>query len=190
MEPSNSRALSPETLAKFSEGIALVLSRWTALQMAVENGWGGRESRQKSSNLADSVLSWFSQSSDALYIDDLENFLDEEMAVSFNTEIEDGSVEEVAEQLMVMHEGCLEGNYESIEKLRNLLPLANAVRQSKEVSNDDTDESSDEEASDMVVDEPVMPKEMAVNKPKPREMPDEDGWSVVAPKRNRGRKPG
>ena len=30
-----------------------------------------------------------------LYIDDLENILDETMAESFNTEIEDGSVEEV-----------------------------------------------------------------------------------------------
>ncbi|KAJ6796556.1 pre-rRNA-processing protein TSR2 [Iris pallida] len=113
------------------------------------------------------------------------------MAASFNTEIEDGSIEEVAEQLMVMHEGCLEGNYESIEKLRNLVPVTNAVRQSKEVISDAADESSDEEASDMMVDEPVMSKETATSNPKPREMPDEEGWSVVAPKqRNRGRKSG
>lgn len=33
--------------------------------------------------------------SDPLYIDDLENLIDESMVLSFNSEIEDGSVEEV-----------------------------------------------------------------------------------------------
>jgi len=53
---------------------------------------------------------------------------------------------------------------------------------------DDEDESSDEEASEMMVDEPAMPR--AVDNPKPKEMPDEEGWSVVAPRRNRGKKSG
>lgn len=57
------------------------------------------------------------------------------------------------------------------------------------VINDDEDESSDEEASDMMVDEPVMPK-VTVEKPKPKEMPDEDGWTVVPSRRNRGKKSG
>ncbi|XP_020274203.1 pre-rRNA-processing protein TSR2 [Asparagus officinalis] len=188
-EAGPSQTLNPESFNLFSEGISLVLSRWTALQMAIENQWGGRDSRQKSHDLASSILSWFSQSKEPLYIDDLENILDECMALSFNTEIDDGSVEEVAEELMVMHEDCLRGNYESIEKLRKSVPMMNAVSQSKRVTNDDDDdESSDEEASDMMVDEPVVPK--SGPQPKQNEMPDEEGWAVVAPRRNRGKKSG
>ena len=42
--------------------------------------------------------------------------------------------EQVAEQLMIMHEDCLKGNYESIEKLRKLGPGTSAVSQSRQVT--------------------------------------------------------
>lgn len=54
--------LSPQSLSFLGEGISLVFSRWMALQMAVENGWGGQESQLKSEELVSTVLSWFSQS--------------------------------------------------------------------------------------------------------------------------------
>ncbi|URE37381.1 Pre-rRNA-processing protein [Musa troglodytarum] len=142
--------LSPQSLSVLGEGISLVFSRWTALQMAVENAWGGKDSRSKSEELASTILSWFSQSKGPLYIDDLENMLEENMEALFNTEIEDGSIEEV-------------------------------------VDDDSEYESSDEEASEMMVDEP-MPHEMVVEKPKQNQMPDEDGWSTVTSRRNRGKK--
>lgn len=41
---------------------------------------------------------------------------------------------QVAEQLMIMHEDCLQGNYESIEKLRRSNSGADAVSQSKQVN--------------------------------------------------------
>lgn len=34
-------------------------SRWTALMLAVENEWGGRESRRKADELYDNILAWF-----------------------------------------------------------------------------------------------------------------------------------
>ncbi|XP_039137125.1 pre-rRNA-processing protein TSR2 homolog [Dioscorea cayenensis subsp. rotundata] len=157
--------LSPEAAARFGEGSALVLARWTALQMAVQNGWGGRESRQKADKLASAVLSWFSNDKAPLYIDDLENLLDENMVLSFNTEIEDGSVEEVAEQLMIMHEDCLQGNFELIDQLI--------------VVNENEGENSDEDGSEMMVDEPE-PKDVAMNEPKqPKQTPDEEGVGEV-----------
>ncbi|KAL5782627.1 hypothetical protein ACOSP7_007656 [Xanthoceras sorbifolium] len=92
------------------EGIRLVLSRWNGLQMAVQNQWGGRDSLHKSHQLAADILSWFSQLKGPLYVEDLETLLHERMLLSFNTEIEDGSIEEVAEQLMIMYEEYLQGN--------------------------------------------------------------------------------
>lgn len=60
--------LSPQSLSVLGEGISLVFSRWTALQMAVENAWGGKDSRSKSEELASTILSWFSQSKGAMVV--------------------------------------------------------------------------------------------------------------------------
>ncbi|KAH9682609.1 pre-rrna-processing protein tsr2 motif protein [Citrus sinensis] len=100
-----------ETDSRLKEGITLHLSRWNGLQMAVQNQWGGHDSIQKFHQLAADILSWFSQSNAPLDVEDLETLLHERMLLSFNTEIEDGSIEEVAEQLMILHEDYLRGNH-------------------------------------------------------------------------------
>ncbi|KAF5465721.1 hypothetical protein F2P56_015703 [Juglans regia] len=100
-----------EAVSHLREGISLLLSQWTGLQMAIKNGWGGHDSLQKSKQLATDILSWFFQSNAHLSLEDLENFLNESMLFSFNTEIEDGSIEEVAEQLMIMHEEYWHGSH-------------------------------------------------------------------------------
>ncbi|XP_057991932.1 uncharacterized protein LOC110671088 [Hevea brasiliensis] len=101
----------PEAVSHLQEGIALLFSRWNGLQMAIQNQWGGRDSLQKSHRLATDILSWFSQSRGPIYVEDLENLLHESLLLSFNTEIEDGSIEEVAEQLIMMHEEYLHRNH-------------------------------------------------------------------------------
>jgi pre-rRNA-processing protein TSR2 len=127
-----SRRLQGQSIGVFSEGIGLVLYRWSALRTAVENEWGGRESRLKADQLAADLLSWFTQSKgsqspfkrlilkkgviifflssdfihcyyypEPLYIDDLEDILDEGM-LSFNVEVEDGSIEEVCILFLIL----------------------------------------------------------------------------------------
>lgn len=44
---------------KFEEGVQLLLTKWTALQLAVENQWGGRDSRDKAEDMYDEILEWF-----------------------------------------------------------------------------------------------------------------------------------
>ncbi|KAG2727579.1 hypothetical protein I3843_01G158600 [Carya illinoinensis] len=117
MEPisTGNRAASAlqkaEAVSHLREGISLLLSQWTGLQLAVKNGWGGHDSLQKSKQLATDILSWFFQSNAHLSLENIENFLHESMLFSFNTEIEDGSIEEVAEQLMIMHEEYWHGSH-------------------------------------------------------------------------------
>ncbi|KAI3983592.1 hypothetical protein MKX01_000604 [Papaver californicum] len=74
--PSPPKVLTPLSLSAFSEGISLVLSLRTALQMAIQNEWGGRDSQP-------------------LYIDDLEEILSDTMTLSFNVELDDGSEKEL-----------------------------------------------------------------------------------------------
>ncbi|KAL3573603.1 hypothetical protein D5086_024216 [Populus alba] len=171
------KQLTADSISQFREGIRLILSKWSALQLAVENEWGGQP----------------------LYIDDLESILDEAM-LSLNTMIEDGSVEEVAEKLMIMHEECLEGNYSSIQKLRDEGPRMGAHQHVKQaVEDDDDSEDSDGDdkmggdGSNMMVDTPEFQlKTNLVNKPVnesgAKEAQSEDGWTVVSSRRNKGKR--
>ncbi|CAK9154391.1 unnamed protein product [Ilex paraguariensis] len=114
---AHSGGLKPVFLCPLHEGISKLLSQWTGLQMAVRNEWGGRDSIKKSEQLSSDILSWFSQSKEVLYVEDLENLLYESLLLSFNTEIEDGSIEEVAEQLMIMHDEYLQGDHQFVNEL-------------------------------------------------------------------------
>ncbi|GJN02024.1 hypothetical protein PR202_ga19336 [Eleusine coracana subsp. coracana] len=62
MTASNSSLISAEARAVLGEAIRLVFSRWTALQVAVEDQWGGRDSRAKADQFGESILSWFYRS--------------------------------------------------------------------------------------------------------------------------------
>ncbi|XP_031482757.1 uncharacterized protein LOC116252550 [Nymphaea colorata] len=151
--PSSQRLLQAESLSLFAEAVHLVLSGWTALRLAVHNEWGGGNSRQKYEQLVQDLVSWFISSNAPIHIDELEMMLDEKMVLCFNTEIEDGSVEEVAEQLMTIHEDCLEGNYDSVSKLRKPCKEWLQTFQSKELIDRNADGSSDEEYEPALDDE-------------------------------------
>ncbi|XP_019199347.1 PREDICTED: pre-rRNA-processing protein TSR2 homolog [Ipomoea nil] len=190
--------LTVEAEAQLQEGINLVMSRWASLQMAVANEWGGRGSREKSQELAERIFSFFTKSKEQVYIDDLEEILDEFMLSDFNTEVGDGSIEEVAEKLMIMHEQCTEGNFESINELKRTNPGNSAVTYSRQAASDDEDEDDDvengklvDDSSDMAVDasEHQGQKDMMVDEPRTNDGPEtEDGWTVVSSRRKNGKR--
>ncbi|CAL4972473.1 unnamed protein product [Urochloa decumbens] len=124
--------ISAQAAAALGEGIKLVFGRWTALQMAVENQWGGRDSRVKADQFGESIHSWFCRSRGPHYFEDLVDMMYENISDSFNADFEDNSVEEVAEQLLIIHEECMQSNYSSIERLRNSHVQGNAVSQSRQ----------------------------------------------------------
>lgn len=101
-------SVKPKTDSLLLGKVSMLLSRWNGLQMAIQNEWGGHDSHQKSEQLAYGIVSWFSQSKEPPNVEDLENLLHENLLLSFNTDIEDGSIEEVAEQLMNLHEEYLQ----------------------------------------------------------------------------------
>ncbi|KAL4341246.1 hypothetical protein GQ457_08G009850 [Hibiscus cannabinus] len=191
------RRLTAESTPLFQEGIGLILSRWSALTAAVENEWGGRDSRVKADMICSDVLSFFTESkAEPLYIDDLENVLEEGL-LGLNTVVEDGSIEEVAEKLMIMHEECLEGNYQSIEKLRttNPPPVAHVKPFTEDDEDDDEDDRMDaDNATTMTADVPNSRTSsnlasMPIDEPKPSQAAEaEDGWVAVSSRRNKGRK--
>ncbi|GAB4855421.1 hypothetical protein Ancab_024048 [Ancistrocladus abbreviatus] len=194
------KKLSEQAIPQFQEGISLLLSRWSALQMAVDNEWGGPNSRSIALQLASDIFNWFALSKE-LYIDDLEALLDDTM-ITLNTEAQDGSIEEIAEKLMIMHEECLEGNFGSIEKLRQAIHNTMPVRHIEQVANDDestgnedvddVEDMDDEGASKMKVDAPTVSSnlipEQAVKESRPQTTDEADGWVTVTSRKNRSRK--
>lgn len=61
MEDPANRRLPADAFPLFQGGIKCVLSRWSALQLAVENEWGGRDSLRKSELLCSDIFTWFTQ---------------------------------------------------------------------------------------------------------------------------------
>ncbi|KAL0337015.1 UNVERIFIED_CONTAM: hypothetical protein Scaly_1976600 [Sesamum calycinum] len=165
--------LTAEAAAQLQEGINLVLSRWAALRMAVDNEWGGRDSLQKSQQLGHHLFHLLTQSKG------------------------DGSIEEIAEKMMVMHEECLEGNFDTIKRLKETnTPSVSYIRQpgsnDEEDSEDDAGDDALKEESEMEVDaldhEPGLnQREAMADEPSEKEAPEVvDGWTVVSNRRNKG----
>ncbi|KAL0426547.1 UNVERIFIED_CONTAM: hypothetical protein Slati_2829500 [Sesamum latifolium] len=196
--------LTAEAAAQLQEGINLVLSRWAALRMAIENEWEA-VTRCRSPSSSATICFIFSRNPkyfkhhfpEQVYIDDLEDMLDEFM-LSLNTEIGDGSIEEIAEKMMVMHEECLEGNFDTIKRLKETnISSVSYIRQpgsnDEEDSEDDAGDDALKEESEMEVDalvhEPSLnQREPMADEPSEKEAPEVvDGWTVVSNRRNRGR---
>lgn len=183
--------LTADAVNQLREGIDLILGRWSALQMAIHNEWGGRDTRQKAHQLALDIYRWLIRPAEALYVDELENLLDDFM-LSLNTEIDDGSIEEIADNLMIMHEECLEGNFVSVERLRQSIPNSPLPMQVGGEDDSDTTSSSGDESMEMGDDfDPASNmSEMAISEPPRAPAPaptvDADGWTTVTSRRNRG----
>ncbi|KAG0587158.1 hypothetical protein KC19_2G144200 [Ceratodon purpureus] len=148
--------LSQEAVSKLASGVHSTFVRWTALQLAVENEWGGRSSSQKAAQLENDVLGWFVHSKARRYIDELEELLDVAMIEQFNVQTEDDSLQVVSEQLFFLHEECSQGNYETVHSLaaalsQNKPASAKSVKAPNEngEESDSDDDSMDGEGQDM-----------------------------------------
>ena len=100
-----------EHAAAFCEGLAGILNRWTALQLAVLNEWGGAESAQKATAMLEELEHWFLRRRAGKYAEDLEELLVEILGDDFCVQCEDGSPREVAKIACEMYEQVAEGNY-------------------------------------------------------------------------------
>uniref|UniRef100_A0A8C5K1J5 Pre-rRNA-processing protein TSR2 homolog n=1 Tax=Jaculus jaculus TaxID=51337 RepID=A0A8C5K1J5_JACJA len=85
----------------FRAGVRAALDAWSALQIAVENGFGGVHSKEKAEWLGSAVEEYFMGNAD-LELEEIEDFLGELMNTEFDTVVEDGSLPQVSQQLQTM----------------------------------------------------------------------------------------
>lgn len=102
----------------FEEGVRLILSGWTALRLAIENSWGGDASRMKAQELEEDVIYWFSLNKTAPDPMKLEEQLFAALLEDFNTQVEDDSLLQVAQNMVDLYHDCRSGKTTILDRLR------------------------------------------------------------------------
>lgn len=95
----------------FRKAVAAVLAQWTVLTLAVEKGWGGRESHRKRHQLYEDLITEL-EGNTTVTAEDLADCLAERFARDFSVEIEDDSDLEVAKLLVDLREQTYRGCFD------------------------------------------------------------------------------
>ncbi|XP_029095971.1 pre-rRNA-processing protein TSR2 homolog isoform X1 [Monodon monoceros] len=135
--------------ALFGVAVRAALEAWPALQIAVENGFGGVHSQEKAEWLGGAVEEYFFRNAD-LELDEVEDFLGELMTNEFDTVVEDGSLPQVSQQLQTMFHHFQRGDRAALKEMASLITQrkckvrATALTTARETDEDDDANSVEE----------------------------------------------
>lgn len=179
-----------ETIEKMSLFATLVpivqsvFSRWTALQLAVAHSMGGPESEAKYGAFIDAFAQYLNRNvrpsmSISSMEQDIQEYLDEILDEEFNTILDDGSSQEIAQlfprYIQLIHQGKLA---EVQQELQAHHAAAPAIQMS--VRNENDDDSSSSSSEDDPDDNEMREEPSASSETKSQAMDvDEEGWTTV-----------
>lgn len=200
--------MPPEHVQAFHEGLGGLLARWTALQLAITNEWGGADSSKKGDEMYEELLEWFLKRKGGKHAEDLEELLIEILGDDFSVQCEDGSPREVARIACNMYEQIATGDYalardicskplprEHLERSRRVEEDRRwtAGAQAQGAGGDSSGESEGEDDEPMDADDLAEglggfsmradEGEEAGGGRRGRPEPDEDGWCTVPTRR-------
>ncbi|CDR97269.1 Pre-rRNA-processing protein TSR2, putative [Babesia bigemina] len=161
-----------------------VMSCWTALNLAVDNGWGGDSSEQKREALITQLID-FCLSKKQLYTDEVEDLLFDKMQTLFNVDIEDQSEVEIARLLVQLHNTCSTGDLSFAVELNEKLTKCSTEHckvkdEVVEASSGESDDDTEGEGQDGEDGQDAGAAKGAGAKPRPRKTEElEDGWTKV-----------
>ncbi|XP_037368245.1 pre-rRNA-processing protein TSR2 homolog [Talpa occidentalis] len=183
-----------DSRALFGAGVRAALEAWPALQIAVENGFGGVHSQEKAEWLGGAVEEYFFRNAD-LEIDEVEDFLGELMTNEFDTVVEDGSLPQVSQQLQTMFHHFQRGDGAALREMASFITQkkcsvrATALSTARETDEDDADGVEEMEVTATVdgaatggvgpQPEPEGPDSQTIKE----EDIVEDGWTIVRRKK-------
>uniref|UniRef100_A0A8C8SU98 Pre-rRNA-processing protein TSR2 homolog n=1 Tax=Pelusios castaneus TaxID=367368 RepID=A0A8C8SU98_9SAUR len=167
-----------EARGPFSQGVRAVLDGWAALQIAVENGFGGAHGKEKAEWMVGVVEQYF-HSNAALEPEEVEDFLAEVLNNEFDTIVEDGSLAEVSQQLQTLFAQCQRGEgaavMEAIGRLARRHQEAGRVAAQAQLGEGSSSEEAMEEKEEAM--------DCSSPTPPPEPPPAEDGWTIVRKKK-------
>jgi len=171
--------------AQFELGISLVLFNWTALRLAVQNGWGGPESEDKRDWLAGAVWELFEKEDNLPAMFDVEDLLQQVMQDEFEVILEDDSAIQIAGEIIRIYEECSVGDFksvltlfESFQKDKEKVDLV-SFNQNKSDGSEDSDESGSD--VDMESGEDMEPGNRPMSAS--RKIVDDEGFELVQGRR-------
>ncbi|KAG8932247.1 hypothetical protein FRC01_014888 [Tulasnella sp. 417] len=184
VQPTPQATPSP-ALILFARGVIALLTSWPVLRIAIDQAWGGPESLEKRTFLASEIVDAFEEaqkrSQTAPDFDDVEVLILQAMAEEFNCEIEDGSSEGLARDIVSLWKDVGEGRgAEQVERLEGLASQAGASQVQATRQDEESDSEGEEEGSEsddeMETDEPpVLVPQKSTREPEV----DEDGFTMV-----------
>ncbi|TGZ84211.1 hypothetical protein EX30DRAFT_338757 [Ascodesmis nigricans] len=170
---------STTQIAKWEQGVALILNNWRALTDAVSCQWGGPDSADKRDWLCGTVADLFVERPET-DTEDVEDVLLQVMADEFEVNLEDDSAYLVAQTVMKLKDQIAIGNFADVDEMQRLWEErgtrrsgpAPVVQEIEEEAGSSEDEDEDTEMQDA----PTAPAE-----PRQRIEPvvDEDGFELV-----------
>jgi pre-rRNA-processing protein TSR2 len=151
----------------YNNAVRAIFSRWTLLRLAVDQGWADGDEAQKANELVERVLELVAPTvrrpPDESEIAD---FLHDAIEGTFNSQAEDGSVEEIAQTIMRLRAECAAGD---VANAQAFIAAATAA--------------SDLGASVGREDEAGEVEEAAPRAPAPLPVIDEDGFESIPARR-------
>ncbi|KAM5221676.1 pre-rRNA-processing protein TSR2 homolog [Ctenodactylus gundi] len=172
----------------FRTGIHAVMEAWPALQIAVENGFGGVHSQEKAEWLGGAVEDYFIRNDD-LKLDEVEDFLGDLMSNEFDTVVEDGSLPQVSQQLQAMFCHFQRGDRAALKEMtsrvaqRKCRVMVTTVRTARETDEDEDDMDSMEEMEVTSVNHGAAMQPDRSSQTIKEEDIVEDGWTIVRRKK-------
>lgn len=110
--------MNEEQIQLFKEGINLIFDKWTSCRLAVENNWGGMNSKEKKKILVDAVSDFVIKNSKSQAM--LDDFLCDKMSSLFNTVIEDESEMEVTDLIFELYQDIKKNKREIFERIEQI----------------------------------------------------------------------
>lgn len=141
--------MSPSGAETFKKAVHYIFTEWPALDLAIENGMGGSQAKEKRDWMCRAVADVLLKEKDI----DLEDYIGEMINQEFDTLIEDGSLEYNIKWIHKFYKDCLQGKEQEVtdsidQASRKKLSLGNIkipppVCQTQDTSEDE-DENDDE----------------------------------------------
>nr|PVC51812.1 hypothetical protein MACL_00001269 [Theileria orientalis] len=100
----------------FCKACEKVFDCWTALNLAVDNNWGGDDSLSKKELLVRNVIEYCLKAKE-LYADEIEDILIVKLDEYFSVNLEDGSEVEIASILVKLHQTCSNNDFSFANEL-------------------------------------------------------------------------
>lgn len=177
--------------ARFELGVSMMIYKWDALDVAVENQWGGPDSAEKRDWITAIIVDLF-KTEKVVETILIEETLLYAMVDEFDTNVEDDSAVFIANGIIELYKQCQALDYSTVESLYLAWQEKQKNKSNKRVVqvkddplNPDVSDSEDEEDSD---EEEFQDVDMDVDEQQqtnPEPIIDEDGFEVVQKKGRR-----